>query len=181
MRAMLVVISSTVCAVFAGCNTTQLRYTSRQQARTALDLQYQQVLDNVALVHVDPEALPSFALVDQGTVLVDTTATASVVGTWSPFAIVSSVLSGGGQRHFSGNWVLKPINGGDRLGAMQYVYQIATGHRGRNSDADAACRDFLSKYDITVVNGKGERSAKRLGRAGGRHGRRFDRLSSFMQ
>jgi hypothetical protein len=85
-------------------------------------------------------------LLDQGTVLVDTTATGNVGLTWSPYAIMTSVFTPTGQRHSNGNWVLKPINGGDRLGAMRLVYQIATGQRNRFDPNDCACRAYFAMH-----------------------------------
>src|SRR5260370_24576611 len=56
MRTLVVVVLVALAA--SGCTQIQLRRSTLSQARTQTDLQYQQVLDNLATVAAAPEALP---------------------------------------------------------------------------------------------------------------------------
>ncbi|HZZ29376.1 MAG TPA: hypothetical protein VFE46_15370 [Pirellulales bacterium] len=132
-----------ICLLPAGCGNLQLRHNTMQQTASVLDLQYQQVLDNLAMFESDPMALPSFSEVEQGTLVVDSTATATVNLLWNPFTLMSEVFTPSAVRHWNGNWKLDPICGGARLDAMRVVYQYAVGVRQLGDPTQAACCKFL--------------------------------------
>ena len=50
----------------SGCTHTQLSHSALHQADTTTDLQYNQVLSNLALFHCNPDALPHFSVVGTG-------------------------------------------------------------------------------------------------------------------
>lgn len=141
----------TLMVLGTGCNQIQLRGTSIRQARTVADLQCQQVLDNLAMFVANPQTLPSYALVDQGAVLVDSTATAGVNVIWNPYTLMTWAFTPSGVRHSSGNWVMKPIGNPVRLEAMRFVYQVATAGQ-YVSDGSAVCTSCdkaLKPFGIT--------------------------------
>ena len=68
-----------------GCAThCVLRNDTVRTTDTLMDLQYQQVLDNVARFHADPDTVPSFAIASAGTVSVNDQTGAGVSPTYSP-------------------------------------------------------------------------------------------------
>lgn len=69
------VVASFVCAG-SGCQEIQLRERTARQAVTATDLNYQEVLDNLAMTSAQPDRLPSFSA--PGTGLTNVTRSASI-------------------------------------------------------------------------------------------------------
>jgi len=73
-----------ICNV-SGCATHMaLQKDTVRTTNTLTDLQYQQVLDNVARFHDDPDTVPSFAVATAGTVSIADTLGAGVSPTYSP-------------------------------------------------------------------------------------------------
>src|SRR5947209_12638093 len=119
MRRFLLVVG--MLAGLNGCTThLALRKDTVQTTDTLMDLQYQQVLDNVARFHANPDTTPSFAVASAGTVSVADTAGAGVSPTYSPTLTFSQ--QGGGalpilsllfpltaSRAVTENWSLTPI------------------------------------------------------------------------
>jgi hypothetical protein len=62
-----VLLASLGFSVAAGCTADRLRDRSVNQAQTLTDLYYQQVLGNLARLHLDPSALPSHVSLHDGT------------------------------------------------------------------------------------------------------------------
>jgi hypothetical protein len=58
----------------SGCTHIALRNDTVRTTNTLTDLQYQQVLNNVARFHDDPDSVPSFAVATAGTVSILDTA-----------------------------------------------------------------------------------------------------------
>ena len=54
----------------AGCTHTVLRNDTRRTTNTLADLEFQQIHDNVARFHCNPDTVPSFAVPNAGTVSV---------------------------------------------------------------------------------------------------------------
>src|SRR5262249_22346056 len=74
-----------VLPLLAGCQThVNLRNNSVKTAGTLADLNYQQVLDNVAQFTANPSAMPSIAVINAGTVTVADQKTANVNATGAP-------------------------------------------------------------------------------------------------
>lgn len=59
-------LSLPVAVLIAGCQHLSLRNHTERQARTLTELQYSQVLDNIALFTQNPNALPFFSVAGQG-------------------------------------------------------------------------------------------------------------------
>jgi hypothetical protein len=62
--------SIVVLAQLCGCMSEQLRFTARRTVNALPDLQYQQVVDNLAKIASNPGFLPSLAVAGQGSVQV---------------------------------------------------------------------------------------------------------------
>lgn len=125
-----------VVIAFSGCATqNSLRNNTVLTTDTLTDLQYQQVLDNVARFHDDPDTVPSFAVATAGTVSVNDQASAGVSPTYSPTLTIAQ--QGGGalpilsllfalntQRALTENWTLTPITDADNLRRLRCAYRL---------------------------------------------------------
>jgi hypothetical protein len=119
----------------SGCTQFALRNNTAQITNTLTDLQFQQVLDNVARFQDNPDTVPSFAVVTAGTVAVNDQAGTGLSATYSP--TLSSSQQGGGalpilsllfpfsvQRALSENWSLTPITDSDNLRRLRCAYRL---------------------------------------------------------
>lgn len=113
--------------LLGGCQHLQLSRITTRQATTLSELQYRQVLDNLAQSCENPHALPHFAIPTGGFTQVDTDGGGSLDFEWDPTTLVSTALGINGSRATSGNWNLQPVNEADKLRRMQCAYQAATG------------------------------------------------------
>lgn len=123
-------------STLSGCATHRaLRDDTVNTTNTLTDLQYQQVLDNVARFHANPDTVPSFAVASAGTVSIADTAGAGVSPTYSP--TLTSALQGGGalpilsllfplttSRAVTENWSLTPITDADNLRRLRCAYRL---------------------------------------------------------
>jgi hypothetical protein len=111
-----------------GCTTVQLERSTARQAATWTDLQYKQVLDNVALACASPGALPHFAVAGSGVTQVTDSATAADV--FAPFYFPgnSNAAPGAGAgRQVSAQWDLAPVTDPDKLEGIRCAFRLATG------------------------------------------------------
>jgi hypothetical protein len=109
-----------------GCTSVALQKDTLRTTNTLTDLQFQQVLDNVARFHDNPDTVPSFAVATTGTVSVHDTTGAGVSPTYAP--TLTFLQQGGGalpiltllfpftaSRAVTENWSLVPITDADNL------------------------------------------------------------------
>jgi hypothetical protein len=122
-------------SALSGCTHIALRNDTVRTTDTLADLQYQQVLDNVARFHCNPDTIPSFAVTTAGTVSVLDTTGAGVSPTYSP--TLTSAQQGGGalpilsllfpltaSRAVTENWSLTPITDADNLRRLRCAYRL---------------------------------------------------------
>jgi hypothetical protein len=123
-------------STLSGCAThCALRNNTVSTTNTLADLQYQQVLDNVARFHANPDTTPSFAVASAGTVSIADTAGAGVSPTYSP--TLTNALQGGGalpilsllfpltaSRAVTENWSLTPITDADNLRRLRCAFRM---------------------------------------------------------
>ncbi|HZZ29377.1 MAG TPA: hypothetical protein VFE46_15375 [Pirellulales bacterium] len=114
-------------ALSCGCQTAQIQRLSLNQADIVRDLQYQQVLDNLAMFQENPAAVPFCSLINNGVAQSDSLAQTNVPLTWNPFTLVSEAFMPMLQHKTSDSWTLEPVNSPYKLNAMRCVYQQATG------------------------------------------------------
>lgn len=131
-----------------GCQHTHLRSLTLKQASTITDLQYQQVVENLALVSVNPDALPHFAIPTGGQSQVDTAGTASFDQSWPD---LTRVLHLEGQRATSGFWSLEPVNDTDKLLRMQCAYRKALGFETCQFDCQCCDAVFQEFYGAEMA------------------------------
>ncbi len=133
-RAML--LSVVLIFTLSGCATQcALRNDTVRTTNTLAELQFQQVLDNLARFHCNPDTIPSFAVATAGTVSVLDTAGAGISPTYSPtltFAqqgggalpILSLLFPFTASRAVTENWSLTPITDADNLRRLRCAYRL---------------------------------------------------------
>src|SRR5690349_10327677 len=124
MRALFAVVLVWLCLASASCTHLKLRDSTLLQSHTTTDLQYQQVLTNIAMFEHNAELLPAFSVVGTGGTSVNDQATLGVELEWNPFRIVREMLSAGGTREIEEQWTLAPVVNPDKLRAIRCVFQI---------------------------------------------------------
>jgi hypothetical protein len=134
MRRALLLIG--VVSTLSGCAThLALRDDTVRASNTLTDLQYKQILDNVARFHDDPDTVPSFAVTSAGTVSILDTTGAGVSPTYSPtlpfsqqgggaLPILSLLFPFSAQRAVTENWSLTPITDADNLRRLRCAYRL---------------------------------------------------------
>jgi len=142
---------------FAGCRThLSLRDNTLSTTTTLADLNYQQVLDNLARFHNNPAAMPSLAVVNAGTVNVADQASVNANATYSPtltfgqqagsgLPILSLLLNPSGSRNVTENWSLAPITDIDNLRRIRCAYQLLVTDAGPDSEC-IPCRELIKRF-----------------------------------
>src|SRR5262249_8496976 len=68
--------------VSTGCQSIQLENHTRRQAAALTDLEYRQVLDNLAMLHTNPAALPYYSAPGTGQTQTQQSANAGTAAGW---------------------------------------------------------------------------------------------------
>jgi hypothetical protein len=117
-----------------GCTHMALQRDTVKTSGTLADLQYQQVLDNVARFHANPDTIPSASTLSSGTVSVNDLAGAGFSPTYSPTlsfdqqgggpVILQMLFPFNGQRSLTENWSLNPVTDADNLRRLRCAYRL---------------------------------------------------------
>jgi hypothetical protein len=113
----------------SGCMSQQLRFTTLKTMNALPDLQYQQVIDNLAKIASNPGFLPYLAIAGEGSVQVTDNGTSALALNMSPKANGPGWLGFGASRNVTGTWSLGTITSPEKIRSMQAVYLRAL--RGR--------------------------------------------------
>ncbi len=133
--------------LLTGCASSQLRRHTLNQVQTVADLQYQQVLDNLAMFVSNPQAMPFFSVPGAGGTSISTTGQASNSITWNIAGFASDALTLGASRTNGGTWTLAPINDPAKLERMRCAYQIAVGYLPDSSVNDCTqCCKLIERW-----------------------------------
>src|SRR3954452_10569387 len=92
-----------------GCTPRRLQQSTLDQAQTIAELQYRQVLTNLAMLHVSPGTLPSFAVAGPGGASVSDRGSSNVNLEWDASKIVGEMLGLEGSREIEEQWTLAPV------------------------------------------------------------------------
>jgi hypothetical protein len=122
-------------STLGGCTQIALRNDTARTTNTLTDLQFQQVLDNVARFHDSPDTVPSFAVATSGTVSVLDQTSAGVSPTYSPTVTFAQQIGSGlpilsllfpvtAQRSVTENWSLLPITDATNLRHLRCAYRL---------------------------------------------------------
>ena len=122
-------------STLSGCTQMALQKDTVRTTNTLTDLQFQQILDNVARFHDNPDTVPSFAVATAGTVSILDTTGAGVSPTYAP--TLTFIQQGGGalpiltllfpftaSRAVTENWSLVPITDADNLRRLRCAYRL---------------------------------------------------------
>jgi hypothetical protein len=139
----------------SGCTHVALQNDTVRTTNTLADLQFQQILDNLARFHDNPDTVPSFAVATAGTVSIADTTGAGVSPTYSP--TLPFALQGGGalpiltllfpfsaQRAVTENWSLTPITDADNLRRLRCAYRLLV--MGEATPNHAFCRKEMKEF-----------------------------------
>src|SRR5262249_12845382 len=146
----------------SGCQThLALRDNTLRTAGTLTDLNYQQVLDNVALIVAHPSAMPSVAVINSGTVTVADQKTVNASTTYVPtetfsqqagsgLPILSLLFNPSGSRNVTENWSLTPVTDIDNLRRIRCAFQLVV--LGRETTDCDSCLDLLRRFYLGETN-----------------------------
>ena len=146
-------------SLFPGCTHVQLQRSTGLVESTLTDLQYKQVLDNVALFCKNPTAMPYFAITSGGVVQVSDNGSlayqlnTNVQGTAG--GVSNSFFGLGTMRTVSEQWTLAPLHDPYKLELLRCAYQVLVGYE------PALCNDcqkelkqfFAAEFGNGVVRG----------------------------
>ncbi|HTU24729.1 MAG TPA: hypothetical protein VMF30_05000 [Pirellulales bacterium] len=137
----------------SGCTHVQLRRNTVRQALTVADIQQQQVLNNLAMFVVDPNALPTFSYPNQSSSNVTDTGTASIApgagrSTGGLFWFNSLAGTLTGERQMAEAFTLNPVNDPRKLELMRCAYQKAVSGCGGKpmSEACPDCKSLQQRF-----------------------------------
>jgi hypothetical protein len=118
----------------SGCTHMALQRDTVRTSGTLADLQYLQVLDNLARFHAHPDTMPSASTLSAGTVSLNDQASAGFSPTYAPtltFAqqgggpvILQMLFPFTGQRSLTENWSLSPVTDADNLRRLRCAYRL---------------------------------------------------------
>ncbi|HEX4143152.1 MAG TPA: hypothetical protein VHY91_06350 [Pirellulales bacterium] len=109
----------------AGCTHMQLRRSTVGQATTLTELQYQQVLNNLAMAYCDPYVLPSLIALKSGTTQTADTGTGGILPSAETNSLIAPSLTG--SRTIVEQWSTTPITDDTTLGLLSMAYRRALG------------------------------------------------------
>jgi hypothetical protein len=148
-----------VLPLLAGCQThVNLRNNSVKTTETLTDLNYQQVLNNIAQFTANPSAMPAVAVFNAGTVTVADQKTLNLNATGAPtvaraqqsgagFPILSLLVNPSVSRTLTENWSMAPVTDIDNLRRIRCAMQLLV-LRGRQTSDCEDCIDLLRRFYI---------------------------------
>jgi hypothetical protein len=147
-------LSMLVLGLASGCLNQEIRYAARRSTNTLPDLQYQQVMDNLATIASNPHFLPYLAVPGQGTIQVTNSKNLSLGLDAPAMTLTPGLVSVGGAHNVTGTWSLGTITSPEKIRSMRAAYQRAV--RGR-AQGDAGytwlgvgCKGDVPKQAIYV-------------------------------
>jgi hypothetical protein len=155
MRASLLCLPALL--ALAGCQThLSLRNNTLNASNTLTDLNYQQVLDNLAMFVATPSAMPSIAIFNAGTVTVADQKSINANATYAPtitfgqqigsgLPILSLLFNPSGSRNVTENWSLLPVTDVDNLRRIRCAFQLVVLEGRETTDCDR-CADLLQRF-----------------------------------
>jgi hypothetical protein len=142
--------------ILGGCATHRsLCDNTLKTSATLTDLNYQMVLNNVAMFAAHPSAMPSIAIINAGTVTVADQKTANANATYVPTEIFSQQIGAGlpilsllfnpsCSRIVTENWSLAPVTDIDNLRRIRCAFQLVV-LGGETTNCDD-CLELLRRF-----------------------------------
>jgi hypothetical protein len=119
------ILGIVLAGVTSGCMNQQLRLTARRNLSILPDLQYQQVVDNLAAIASNPGYLPYLAVAGQGSIQVTDNGNGSLGLYLNSSPLTSSLLGLGASRNVTGTWSLGTVTSPEKIRSMQAIYEQA--------------------------------------------------------
>ena len=119
--ARVILVVGVACAT--GCTTGRLRQRTINQASTLPELQYQQVLNNLASFSVNPAALPWHVNLREGTTQLTDSVTGGSLVDLGPPAVTQPQLFG--SRTAVAQWGMSPVIDATELRLLRIAYRRA--------------------------------------------------------
>ena len=129
-------ITTALCVAMTACATPQLRSSTVAAGRTATDIIYSMVLDNVAMAKQLPGSLPWHIKITQGAITIQDSVTPTL-GYMSAAAITRSIQLAGTQSA-QVSWTVVPVVDQPTLGKLQHYYASAA------TGTDPSYKNFFS-------------------------------------
>jgi hypothetical protein len=146
-------------AASTGCTSYKLRTSIVNQAGTLTELQYQQVLGNLAMLSVDPDALPAHATLRDGSAQIQDYGALTASGAWGNsegFRLATGSPSLSGSRTVVEQWSMAPITDKFELQILRIAYRRALGiddhleYDLANDLAHELCKQINQPDDIDI-------------------------------
>jgi hypothetical protein len=102
------------------CTSYQLQRSTLAQGRTWTEIEYEMVLDNIAMFRQAPGSLPWHITITQGSSAVTDTVTPNFNYSWPTIAHTFGIT---GSHNLQDNWTLVPLSDDGKLGRLQRIYQ----------------------------------------------------------
>jgi hypothetical protein len=143
--------------VFAGCQTHHALATNTVcTTDTLTDLNYQQVMDNMARFVHNPSSMPSIAIISAGTVTVGDQKSINGNATYAPtlaffqqqgagMPIVNTLLNPSASRTVTENWSMMPVTDIDNLRRIRCAFQLVVLNGGQTTDCEN-CQAMLKRF-----------------------------------
>jgi hypothetical protein len=138
MRRILSLSSVLICAALSGCQALQLENRTVRMSRTLTDLQYRQVMDNLALLADQPSAMPFFSVAQTGKTTIQQNTQGSSTVSWDLITVAGRLFDkvlfdkgGFGLQYNQQNieeWDTTPALDPVQLILMQGLYRKALGY-----------------------------------------------------
>lgn len=141
----------------SGCHTHRiLRKETAEVSVTLTDIYYKQVLDNIARFLHAPASMPSFAIINAGTVNVSDTYGGAVTPQYAPtlttasqgggaLPILSIIFGVTASRNITENWSTSPVTDSDNIRRMRCAFQLVVG--AGNEECDN-CKQRLQGFFV---------------------------------
>jgi hypothetical protein len=142
-----------------GCTHVQLQRSTGLAESTLTDLQYKQVLDNVALFCKVPTAMPYFAVTSGGVVQVSDNGSLNYQFSSNPLGAAHGVSNSffglGSTRTVSEQWSLVPLHDPNKLQMLRCAYQVLVGYETAPcNDCEKKLKEFFAEeFGQGVVRG----------------------------
>jgi hypothetical protein len=104
----------------SSCTSYQLQRNTLAQGRTWTEIQYEMVLDNIAMFRQVPGSLPWHITITQGSSAVTDSVTPNFTHTWPT---IGNTFGISGSRNWQDNWTVVPLSDDAKLKALQTIYQ----------------------------------------------------------
>jgi hypothetical protein len=144
-----------------GCTAHRLQISTVGQARTVGDLQYQQILDNLAMFYLNPAALPSLVTLKTGASQVGDTGSVGLLGVsglatgsngsgnWGTFGASPTIT---GTRTIVDQWGSTPITDDNNLLLVRKAFRCALGYKDliEENDANDLAHDLSAQIGTTA-------------------------------